>query len=56
MQSMILFEFCDIFRCNGIKVENKSVIGILSKDITEDGLHLSVRDPPLLKDAIKDKC
>jgi len=36
MQSMIFFEFGDIFRCNGSKVENKSVIGILSKDITED--------------------
>lgn len=35
MQSMIFFEFGDIFRCNGSKVENKSVIGVLSKDITE---------------------
>ena len=39
MQSVLFFEFCDIFRCNGIKVENKSVIGILSKDITEDVFH-----------------
>ena len=39
MQSMILFEFSDIFRCNGSKVENKSVIGVLGKDITEDIFH-----------------
>ena len=39
MQSMIFFEFGDIFRCNGSKVENKSVIGVLGKDITEDIFH-----------------
>ena len=33
MQSMIFFEFGDIFRCNGIKIENKSIIGVLGKDI-----------------------
>ena len=34
MQSMIFFEFGDIFRCNGSKVENKSVIGVLGKEST----------------------